>query len=512
MKLKDTKLQIVKNTLTGWLAMGTKMAIALVMVPFLLHHLGKDGYGLIGLIGVIIGFSSLADLGLREALGRELSEKVANKDVRGFRSLSSTALVLYVCIAVSLTAVMWVLAPWFTGFFKVDETLRSSAIWLIRLYGNCSLLLSFITPVFTAGLQSFMRFDAINFVQTVSGIAQGLLLFLCISFFDVSPLIIWALVMFSILLINLLVVYFYYKKWCFEGKIGLHYLDWSELKPLFKLGGYMYILKITNSLSERSDPLVISYYFGTAGVALYQSGAKLSQMLRPVVLTLSTQVHPLTTRYHVRDQQNKQRRTLLLGTRYTLLFGLIFSVGILLFAERFCWLWLSNTLGDDYLTVAHVMQLWAVVNVFDYAGAMHWPVLLAMKKLSFALAVQIPSGFFNILISVYLVGYTDIGIPGVLWATAAIGCIRRPIVLWYVAKLTRLPVKEYINSAYLPSIIQFALLLMFYYLMQFFPLQSWIGLISSMFSYCIYAAFILLIIEWRMLKTIFYHWRQLQYK
>ncbi len=489
--------------------MGFRLVIALVMVPFLLQKLGKDGYGLLGLMGAIFSFSALADMGLRQALGRELSEKVANQDEQGFRVLSSTALALYLGIATGLIIIGWGLAPWLVKIFNVSEALRYDAIWLIRLYGNGSLLLCFITPVFTAGLQSFLRFDAINMVQTVTGILSGLLLFLCLSLVDSSPLLVWAVVSFGILLAELLLQWKLYKKWCFSGKLGLKYLNWRELKPLFRLGGYMCVLQVANALAVQSDPLVVSYFFGTAGVALYQSGAKLSQMLNPIVLTLSNQIQPLTTRFHVLDQQDKQRRTLILGTRYTLLMGVFFSAGIILFAEPFCRLWLYGSLGIDYLTVARVMQLWALANLFiDYAGAMHYPVLVAMKKMPFTLAVTVITSVFNVIVSIYLVGFTRWGIPGAIVATIIAGLVRRPIVIWYVSRITRLPVREYVKVAYMPPAVMFILLLVFYFVLKLFSIRNWTALAVSAGLFGGYAALILSMIERRLLVGIFQQWRQ----
>jgi O-antigen/teichoic acid export membrane protein len=506
--LKGTKRRLVINTLTGWMATGCRMAIGLVMVPFLLRHLGKDGYGLVGLMGVIVGFSAVADMGLRQALGRELSEKVANKDEAGFRMLSSTALALYLGIATVLIVAGWVLAPWFVEVFKVGDHLQHTAVWMLRLYGSITLLLSFITPVFTAGLQSFLRFDAMNMVQTFSGIASGILLFVCISFMPLPPIVIWAVVILSMLLLDLLILWFFYRKWCFGGVLGFCYLNGREMKPLFQLGGYMYVLQMVNTLSEKSNPLIVSYFFGTAGVAVYQLGEKLCVLLRPVVLTLSTQVHPLTTRFHVLDQQDKQRKILVLGTRYTLLFGLIFSAGIILFSEPFCRLWLFSTLGSDYLTVALVMKLWAVVNIFDYAGSMHWPVLLGMKKMPFTLAVQVPYAILCVSVSIYLVGFTDFGIPGVLVATILIDLVRRPIVTWYVARITGLSVFEYIRAAYLPPGILFALLLAFYFVAKNLIIQSWVGLASSAILFAFYTALVLMGIERRLLVDLWNKWRR----
>ena len=62
--------QIAVNTISNWGAVGIQAAIGLYMVPFMIGELGKDGYGVTGIIAAIVGFSEIADLGLRTALNR----------------------------------------------------------------------------------------------------------------------------------------------------------------------------------------------------------------------------------------------------------------------------------------------------------------------------------------------------------------------------------------------------------------------------------------------------------
>ena len=479
--------------------------IGLVMVPFLIRNLGREGYGLIGLIGVIVGFSAMADLGLRQALGRELSERVAKSDIDGFRSLSSTALALYLGIAIALISIGWILSPWFVTLFKVGPALQKEAIWLLRLYGGASLLISFITPVISAGLQSFFRFDAINMVQTLTNIVAGLLLFACISLLPFSPLLIWACVMFSVLLFNLVVLWARYREWCYSGKLGLRYLDWRKLKPLFQLGGTMYVLQIASTVLDRANPLIISFFFGPHQVALYQSASKASDLLRPVVLTLSTQVHPLTTRFHVLNQHAEQRKILVLGTRYTFLFGVIVSAGILIFADWFCKLWLFNVLGNDYMMAAILMRLLAVADIFVYLGAMHWPALLGKKKMNFALVIQIPSAIFSILVSIYLVGYTRMGIPGVLIAIIIIELVRRPVIIWYVSRITGQSIRDFILTAHIPPVILLACLSVFYFFSRGIQVNSWWSLAGMMVLFALWTCLALVAIERTLIVSL---WRQ----
>ena len=189
--------QIFKNTMTGWVAKVIQIVIALFMVPFLLNVIGKEGYGLIGLFSVFISLSMVADLGLRSALGRELSEKVALGDQQGFRELSITAAMLYMVISCLLVVLIWILSPWMVILFKVSEGLRKEAVFLFRVYGCSMTIISFVTPIFNSGLTSFMRFDVDNLIQTTILILANLLLFLFISLWKNQALYVWVFVMLS---------------------------------------------------------------------------------------------------------------------------------------------------------------------------------------------------------------------------------------------------------------------------------------------------------------------------
>ncbi len=466
MSNSKTLRQIVINVGTGWLAMIFRAVIAFIMVPFLLLHLGKEGYGLVGLLGVIVSLTTVADLGLRGALGRELTEQVVRKDKQAFNELASTALLLYLGIATVLAIVCWLLAPWFVHLFKVPESLRTDAVLMVQLYGTISVFLAFVTPVFSASLSSYHRFDLVNSVHIISGILSSLMLFAVISAVD-NALYGWTGVMLTLQIVKLLLMVYFFCRFCEGAQIGIRFLKPARLHPLFQLGGCMYALQMTQVLAERSDPLVISYYFGPAGVALYQPGGRLSQMIRPVVTMLSDQMYPLTTKQHVDGKHLKMQKILILGTKYTLLMGSLFSTGMLVFAEPFCRLWLEIAIGADYKIAAKVMMGWALADLMTYAAGTQWPVLLGMKKLKFLIWTQLPTAVLNVLVSIYLVGFTNLGIPGVLVATVLIGFIRRPILMWYTAKVCDLKPMVYFTQSYLRPILCLAVTLLGAYVIRF---------------------------------------------
>jgi O-antigen/teichoic acid export membrane protein len=501
--LNKTLIQILKNIITSWCAVGLQAVIGLVMVPFLLGKLGKDGYGAVGILSAIISFAGIADLGLRQALNRELSETVAKKDIEGFRRLSSSAIVLYIGVAVMISGVGAIFAAPLCSLFKVNEHYFRLMVLLLRTYAPLSVLLSFVTPVFTAGICSFMRYDLENNVSITAQICISLMLLICLSVFDINPMIIWCAVMVVGGLFRMSMLGYLYRKVCYGGHIGIRYIQTGCLLPLFNLGGSMYVLQLTHMLAERMDPLIISRFISLEGVALYQAGSRLPQMVNLIVLAAVNQLTPLTTKYHVGDIREREQQVLILGTKYTLYLGAFFSAGIILFADSFCHLWLFDKLGDDVKMVALVMKMWAVANLFNYAGGAHWPILLGKRRLKFAVWLEVPTAVFNVVLSVYLVGFTSLGVVGVLVGTVISEVIRRPIAIWYVSRLLRLPFWRYIAQAYsFPVLYIFGMFLIGFWATSQFVTLNWSGLIVSIGAYCLPALVVLSLIEYKVVYKV----------
>ncbi len=455
----STFKQLVLNTLSGWGSVVMRSLIALVMIPVLLGAIGKDGYGLIGLLSVFVSLSSIADLGLRQALGRELAEQVARKDPQAFKELSTTALFLYVCIAGVLALIGFIIAPNFVEWMKVPETLYAEAIQMVRIYGCCAILLSFVTPVFSSGLTASLRFDLVNNIQTISSLVSNLLLLLLITLFPSEALRLWV----AIMLLNSTVVcglnIFFYKRVCFGGNLRFSNINFGRLKPLFQLGGYMYLLQVTFAISNQSAPLIISAFFGTSGVALYQPGGRISDLLRPVVLTLTNQLYPLTTKHHTNNATKELVGVLLWGTKYTLVLGVLVSSALFLLAEPLCRIWLSGILGESYMVTAHVMKCWAIIDFLTYLTGSQMSVLLGMKEMKFLVWSQVPAALLSVAVSIYIVGYTSYGISGVLYGAILINLIRRPLLIWYTAKKCGIKLSDYLIKSYAGSFFVFLLLM-----------------------------------------------------
>ena len=60
--------RLISNTLWNIFSLAIGMTTGIVMTPFILHHLGKSGYGIWALTGSLFAYSQLLSLGLNSAV------------------------------------------------------------------------------------------------------------------------------------------------------------------------------------------------------------------------------------------------------------------------------------------------------------------------------------------------------------------------------------------------------------------------------------------------------------
>ena len=89
--------RIAQNVLSNWLALGVTTVAGFFLSPYVVHHSGNLTYGVWVIIGSLVSYMGLLDLGLRGAVTRFVSKGVAQNDHEqsgqgGLRSVVDTAL------------------------------------------------------------------------------------------------------------------------------------------------------------------------------------------------------------------------------------------------------------------------------------------------------------------------------------------------------------------------------------------------------------------------------------
>ncbi|MCE5327992.1 MAG: oligosaccharide flippase family protein [Planctomycetaceae bacterium] len=452
-----TSTRITLNTATNWAYSGLRALIQLAMVPFLLEKLGTSGYGIIGLVGVIVSSTELLDMGLRSGLGRHLAFEIARKDYRRFNELASTGLATYLILGSLFASACIILARPIAALFKVPPELVNQAVFLIRVYGGLSILVYFLQPVFNATIIGENRFDIRNYLDMGYTVVQGGLLFAVLGLTSYG-LMGYTLVSSGTLVLSLLARVWAAKRLWPSMRLSPRFVRLDAFKPMLSLGSKLFVFHLTRFISIRSDPIIITRFFGPAGVALYTPGLSLPAMADQIIGGFRGQLETVATRFHAVGEKARLHALLIRGTKYTLLMGIAACVILGVFAHSIIKVWLGRRLGESYQITAWFMVGWSVVYLASYAAGTQWAVLMAVNRMNFITKLNVASGIINVLASIYLAGFTPLGVLGVIIPTAILANITRPIVSIHTARVCGLPVRRYFWEAYARPLVVLVIL------------------------------------------------------
>jgi len=477
-----TSFRIILNILTTWAAIAVNIVVSIILVPFLLKKLGIETYGLITLVAVLISFSVFTDLGLRASLSRNLAAQAAMGYTSQYNQLLNTGFIVYLGIGIILASMCILFSSFMIDLFKVSAGTKRQAIYFIQFYAGPSILLLFIKPVFISILSSNNRFDIINTINTGISIFRGLGILTLLSFTN-TGLMGWAVVSLTMQFLSLVFVFHACRNIRPDFKLNLRFVKKSALMELFSTGKYVFLQQMSFIFRHKINPIILSVFLGPTAAAIYRPAESISVVIKPVINTLAAQLFPLTTGYHISDNKEKLKAILIRGTRYTLLLAIPVSIMFIIFPKPIIKIWLEGSIGQKYLITSSVLFYMAVIDLFLYAGGTQGTILLGMNKMKFTSMVSAAFTLLSFATAIFLVGFTSIGIVGVILPAVLTGAITRIIFILHTGRLCGITLKEYVIKSYVrPTLIFFIISIAAAVSQVFFKVENLFELLFLAFS------------------------------
>lgn len=347
---------LARNTVFNLVGQAAPMLVALFAIPFLIHGLGTDRFGVLTLAWMVIGYFSLFDLGLGRAMTQIISERIGAGKAEDLSTLIWTGLALMAVLGVFGALVVVLLSPWLVhSVLKIPIVLQAETLHSFYL-----LAASIPIVISTAGLSGILsalqRFDILNMIRIPMGIFSflGPVLILPISqsLFLVT----------TVLVIGRIVAWAIHLTMCLRVMPALRSgisLQRSMVRPLLRFGSWMTVTNVVGPLMVYLDRFVIGAVVSVTAVAYYATPYELVTKFWIVPGAVVGVLFPAFAIVYVQD---KRRAALLLnrGTKYTFL--MLFPITLILvsFAHEGLRMWLGEIFANNS---APVLQ-WLAVGVF----------------------------------------------------------------------------------------------------------------------------------------------------
>jgi O-antigen/teichoic acid export membrane protein len=425
--------RIVRSSALNVVDLIVRMTLMFFMTPFMVGHLGMNGFGTWVLLTTAILFLDLIDGGVTVSGTRFLARTIGQADATAYAETAGTLAWLYhrmgwLCLAGTAGIVL-------SASLLVSDAGIAEARQVLAVLG-CSMALRFFLRIHLVVLKSHVRYDLIVF----SGLAKlavqsALIVALLLRGHGLVMLAVAQIA--SDVLDQVLVVLFSRK----TG--GVRFTASLPSKPLLKevlaYSGTYFFATLGQYFRSRSDPLVLSYAVGVAAVPIYNMGMRLLTLFCDLVnAVVGGPVLAGFCQVEGGSGMDALRQKFIQAMRISVPLVTFGCVGLFTYGPSFIARWL----GPAFVDSGTVLRLLVVPFALWLMQAPATSLLLTLNKHHAYMQAVFFSGLFNLAASVTMALW--IGFFGVVISTMIeMSLFYGLFVPWLIARVSGIPLRSY---------------------------------------------------------------------
>lgn len=399
-------MTLKRNVVANFLGQGWSALMGLAFIPWYIHYIGIEAFGLIGFFVAMQAILSLFDMGMTPTLNREMARFTAGAhSTRSIfnllRSLEVIAVFIGLLICISIWGASSYLASDWLNVGSLSAPMVAQALSIMGLIIG----VRFVESIYRSSLFGLQRQVWYNVANAIIATFRngGVLIVLAYLSPTVQAFFYWQVVI-SVLSILILAsgVYRALPKPHFSPQFSL-----KAITSVWKFAGGMILISFLAILLTQLDKVILSGLLSLENFAYYTLAATIAGVIYMLIGPITSAIYPRLV------ELSTQKEKCLLSSLYhdgaQLITVLTTPIAMLLcfFPEHILFMWSGNiTLTDNTSPILSIVVLGVFLN-----GLVHLPAQLQFTYGWVSLGVK-----SNIVAVVFL-------IPAMLWAVPLYGAI-----------------------------------------------------------------------------------------
>ena len=373
------------------------VVVGLIYTPIMLRLLGQAEYGLYALIGSVVGYLSILDMGLGNTIVRYISQNRVLGDKKAESELNGLFLAVYFfigCITVFIGIALYInIDSLFSATFSPDELMRAHIMTGLLIF---NFAVSFPLSVFAALMQAYERFIFLRIVNILRVVLAPVIIlpFLYMGYGSIMMVVITTVLNILCLLTNIYYCFRYLKIRFFWG--------YYEKEFLFEIMGYSFFIflnVVMDKIYWSTGQFILGMVSGTIQVAIYAVAMQFMAMYMQFSTSISSVLLPKVTMLVANGATSKELTNLMIkvGRLQYIVIGYILLLFFLL-GREFLYLWA----GENYLA-AYPMVMILMLALFTPLVQNAGIAILQAKNLNrYRMTVYTIVAVLNIFVSIPL--------------------------------------------------------------------------------------------------------------
>lgn len=391
------KNQLKLGAILSYVNILAGLAVGLGYTPVMIRLLGQSEFGLYSLIGSLVAYLSVLDMGLGNTIVRYVSKNRAVGDKKSESELNGLFLTVYSVIGLITLIVGSILyfniENMFGSTLSLDQIERAKIMMILLIF---NIAISFPLSVFASLMQAYERFVFLRVFNIISVLLKPVIAlpFLFMGYGAVTLVVTATIVNIACLLTNV-----YY---CFKY-LDIHFSKGHFEKAfLYEISGYAFFIFL-NAIMDKiywgTGQFILGMVSGTIQVAIYAIAMQFMNMYMQFSNAISGVLLPKVTMMVANGTTKIELTNLMIkiGRLQYIIIGYIL-VMFFLIGKEFIYLWA----GENYLSaypMILILMIGLLIALVQNAGI---AILQAMNLNCYRMTAYTIVAVINIFTSVIL--------------------------------------------------------------------------------------------------------------
>jgi O-antigen/teichoic acid export membrane protein len=411
---KVSTRRIVSGSLWGTVGQMLPLAASFVATPFVVHLMGKTGWGLLFIVNSVLSYTASGDLGMGVASTKFAAEAFERGDAREESAVVWTALLVMLAPTTLLAVLLFAGAPLLADLASgVPASYRPELILALRL-ASLLLIARSVAGVLNTPHTVRLRLDLVSLITYGANVIQVVSI----------PIVLWlagggvatAIVVMLGATVGMMVAH---------GLVGLRmlpelrtpHLDRALAWRLLAYGGSTMAMTLVTLLTFNVEKLLVARYASLDAVTHYGLAFQLANLLRTLPGALGSALLPSFARQHAVHDAHATQQLFDRSIRWLVLASVPAAVMLSVLADAILRAWVGASVAADGASPLSWLAFGFVANALCFV-----PLMLLQGIGRVDLIVK----YFAILVIPYAIavaiGTSTYGVTGtaVVWTARAV--------------------------------------------------------------------------------------------
>ena len=305
---RNSKFQVqgsllAKNTALNFIGQVVPLFVALVTIPYIIHHLGTERFGIFSLGFVVLGYFGIFDLGLGRAATKFVAEALGKGETERIPAIVWTSLVFVSVLGLIGGGILITVIPLLVERVLNVPTHLIEETKLVFYIISASILIALIRATLSGVLEAYQRFDLVNALRIPSNILTYVIPAVALFFGASLPVIVLLLVIKNF---GMLFFYFFYCIRTMPSIRPFFSVDFKVAPSLFNFGGWIALQNAAVAILLYLDRFLVGVLLTMSAVTYYTAPYELVNRALIIPSSMMMVLFPAFSSLEAMDREKLQ--------------------------------------------------------------------------------------------------------------------------------------------------------------------------------------------------------------